>query len=103
MPGGDRTGPMGCGPMTGRGTGYCANGPINNRFGGGFAGGFGCGRGRRGRTGFFSPMTSAFRDAGTINIGPKEVLGERARALRAAADRIGAMLGQTSPETDKQP
>ncbi len=24
MPGGDRTGPMGMGPMTGRGAGYCA-------------------------------------------------------------------------------
>mgnify|MGYP000858065438 CR=1 FL=1 len=24
MPGGDRTGPMGIGPMTGRGMGYCA-------------------------------------------------------------------------------
>jgi len=24
MPGGDRTGPIGAGPMTGRGAGYCA-------------------------------------------------------------------------------
>ncbi|MFW5971797.1 MAG: DUF5320 domain-containing protein, partial [Desulfovermiculus sp.] len=24
MPGGDRTGPMGMGPMTGRGAGFCA-------------------------------------------------------------------------------
>jgi len=28
MPWGDRTGPMGFGPMTGRGTGYCAGYPV---------------------------------------------------------------------------
>lgn len=28
MPGGDRTGPMGAGPMTGRGAGYCAGYPT---------------------------------------------------------------------------
>ncbi len=52
MPGGDRTGPMGMGPMTGRGAGYCAgypnpgfaNGPGR---GFGFGGGRGWGRGRR--------------------------------------------------------
>lgn len=40
MPGGDRTGPMGQGPMTGRGMGYCT---------GNVQPGFGCGPGRRGR------------------------------------------------------
>ena len=28
MPGGDRTGPMGQGPMTGRGAGYCSGNPT---------------------------------------------------------------------------
>jgi len=51
MPGGDRTGPEGRGPKTGRGAGYCAGndqpgftepGP---RGGGGFGFGFGRGRG----------------------------------------------------------
>jgi hypothetical protein len=28
MPRGDRTGPMGIGPMTGRGAGYCAGYPV---------------------------------------------------------------------------
>ncbi|MFH1687924.1 MAG: DUF5320 domain-containing protein [bacterium] len=59
MPGGDRTGPQGAGPMTGRGAGMCAGyempGYVNNApgrgFGGargrGFGGGFqGGGRGR---------------------------------------------------------
>ncbi len=41
MPGGDRTGPLGLGPMTGRAVGYCAgySGP-------GYGRGFGLGRGR---------------------------------------------------------
>ena len=47
MPGGDRTGPLGAGPMTGRGAGFCAGysmpgyaNPISGR------GWFGFGRGR---------------------------------------------------------
>jgi hypothetical protein len=49
MPGGDRTGPMGTGPMTGRGMGYCAGFPVPgfmNR-----PGWFGFGRGWFGRGG----------------------------------------------------
>ncbi len=50
MPGGDRTGPMGAGPMTGRGAGYCGgqNAPgyaqPGNRLGLAFRRGFGGGR-----------------------------------------------------------
>jgi len=53
MPGGDRTGPAGLGPMTGRRAGYCAGyqapGYVNPwpRFGRGI--GFGRGRGFWGR------------------------------------------------------
>lgn len=56
MPGGDRTGPMGAGAMTGRGAGYCAGfgmpgyaNPMPGRgfgMGGGRGGGFGRGFGR---------------------------------------------------------
>lgn len=54
MPGGDRTGPMGAGPRTGRGMGYCAGYGVPgfmNRPGlwGWFTGWLpGCGRGGRG-------------------------------------------------------
>jgi len=57
MPGFDRTGPEGRGPMTGRGAGYCAGKeipPVSNREFGygrgrmrGFGRGFGFGWGRR--------------------------------------------------------
>ena len=49
MPGGDRTGPMGMGPMTGRGAGFCGGTGVP-----GFANrgpGLGFGRGRGGRGG----------------------------------------------------
>jgi hypothetical protein len=48
MPGGDGTGPLGQGPMTGRGMGTCtpANVPATGRRFSGFGRGFGCGRGR---------------------------------------------------------
>ncbi|NMC20049.1 MAG: DUF5320 domain-containing protein [Thermogutta sp.] len=57
MPGGDRTGPLGLGPMTGRAAGYCAGfgipGYVNSPYGRGF---WGWGRGRgggRGRSRWF--------------------------------------------------
>ena len=49
MPGGDRTGPVGLGPQTGRGAGYCTGNPVPgyaNPGWGGFGGGFGRGGGR---------------------------------------------------------
>ena len=48
MPGGDRTGPAGLGPMTGRSAGYCAGYPVPgymNPIAGRGRGGFGLGRG----------------------------------------------------------
>lgn len=52
MPGGDRTGPAGLGPMTGRVAGYCAGysvpGYMNPIAGRGFGFGRGWGRGRGG-------------------------------------------------------
>jgi hypothetical protein len=55
MPAGDGTGPMGMGPMTGRGAGFCAGygvpGYMNPVPGRGFGTGFGRGRGFWGRGG----------------------------------------------------
>ncbi len=49
MSGGDRTGPLGYGPMTGRGMGYCADyGAPGYATGGGFGHGRGFGGGGRG-------------------------------------------------------
>ena len=45
MPGGDRTGPMGRGPMTGRAAGFCAGNPSPGYIYPGSGRGFGRGRG----------------------------------------------------------
>ena len=49
MPRGDRTGPTGAGPTTGRGMGFCTG---NNAPGYAAGGGFGCGMGRGMEFGF---------------------------------------------------
>ena len=45
MPGGDRTGPVGRGPMTGRAAGYCAGNQMPGYANPGYGRGFGFGRG----------------------------------------------------------
>ena len=74
MPGGDGTGPMGMGPMTGGGRGYCAV-PAGRPFGRGR--GWGRGRGRRRGWFGFQPFTSQ-------NTPQQEadMLREEARALQ---------------------
>ena len=52
MPRGDRTGPMGAGPMTGRAAGFCAGYAAPGFAGGGFGRGRGMGGGRGGGRGF---------------------------------------------------
>lgn len=58
MPGGDRTGPMGAGPMTGRGAGFCAGNTVA-----GYATGRGARRCRQGGWGlrFGMPFRGAWR------------------------------------------
>ncbi len=46
MPRGDRTGPQGMGPMTGRAAGYCAGNATPGFATGGFGRGYGAGAGR---------------------------------------------------------
>jgi len=53
MPGGDRTGPMGRGPMTGRAAGLCAGYPNPGYTTPGYGQGFGRGQGRGVGRGFW--------------------------------------------------
>ncbi len=46
MPWGDRTGPLGAGPRTGRGLGFCSGYATPGYLNAGFGRGFGYGRGR---------------------------------------------------------
>lgn len=122
MPLGDRTGPLGQGPRTGRGAGFCsgfaAPGYMNQGSGFGFFGrGRGGGRGRRywfqatGLTGWqraagVSGAPPSPEPAGTAAAGqPQELadllknLAERfEKALESIDKRIERLEGKTKPE-----
>ena len=112
MPGGDRTGPQGMGPMTGRGAGFCANygtpGSGNPGFRQGFSFGAG-GRGRRNRV--FAPRLPGWRWlAGAAGPGRRayplreeapqsewEALQEQARYLEDCLKDIQARMENLAP------
>jgi len=100
MPGGDKTGPMGQGPRTGRGAGYCAGfnapgyaNPLPRR-------GMGFGRGFRGR-GFglrrmdFSPVEPVYREPVELS---KE---EKIKILEADRKDIEAELEEIKKEIEE--
>jgi hypothetical protein len=111
MPGGDRTGPMGMGPVSGRGAGYCAGydapgfaQPAGGRgFGRGRGrgfrgGGFGGGRGWRNR--FWATGLTGWQRAGAqapIDPAPhdnRQALQAQAAALREELEAINRRLDQ---------
>jgi hypothetical protein len=116
MPGGDRSGPMGMGPMTGRGMGYCggydapgwANWGPGRRFAGrGRRGGFGPGRGggyrwrhwynatgapRWARWGYSSPYAAPSRQDEI------EMLRDEAEWLKGQLDVINQRMDELSQE-----
>ncbi|MBN2388572.1 MAG: DUF5320 domain-containing protein [Anaerolineales bacterium] len=84
MPGGDRTGPLGAGPRTGRGMGYCSGYDRP-----GFtspAPGFRLGRGGRGR-GWQNRFT-----AGSIPAWTQPTAEQEAADLKAQADWLKSQL-----------
>jgi hypothetical protein len=98
MPFGDRTGPLGQGPRTGRGAGFCSGfaAPGSMNRGGGF-GRLGRGHGGRGRRNWFraTGLTGWQRAAASLDAaGPAEPGRERelASLLRSQTDRFEAAL-----------
>ena len=108
MPKGDRNGPSGQGPQTGRATGYCAGfagpGYVNSFAGRGFGGGYGPGRGRGGGMG--RGMANRWRAPAPIypysvpNSVPysaqdeAETLRRQAQQLDTSLEDIGKRLAQ---------
>ncbi|HUT24847.1 MAG TPA: DUF5320 domain-containing protein [Sumerlaeia bacterium] len=102
MPAGDRTGPMGLGPMTGRAAGYCAGYPIpgfaNPAFGrGGFRGGRRGGGGGYGwRNQFYATGLTGWQRAAMgmpgaafpapVGPGPVTTKKDQLRALKTQAE-----------------
>jgi len=100
MPGGDRTGPMGMGPMTGRAAGYCAGydapGYVDPMPWGGFGRGWGRGFGRGFGRGYrwqhwrYGPVFPAWTRFG---FGPLPVTQEQEIAsLKAQAEWLNQQL-----------
>ena len=75
VPGRDGTGPMGAGPMTGRGLGVCAGGTANRGLGMGRGMGLGMGRGRGRGYAWRAP------DARADDVSRKDFLVERKAEL----------------------
>ncbi len=108
MPGGDRTGPMGMGPLTGRGAGICAG---NNRTGWGnrfFGRGLGFRRGGRGGGfGFRSNWGGAGvgnfpQTAAPTQDDEKQWLQERTRALEVELEQLRRRMETMQPEAADQ-
>jgi hypothetical protein len=97
MPGGDRTGPMGMGAMTGRAAGFCAGstlagfGSAGSRRGLGRGRGSGSGRGRRNR--YYATGGPGFMRYGgyVAPYGPADA-GLEKQALKNQADALEAQL-----------
>lgn len=90
MPGGDGTGPLGFGPMSGWGRGFCGLGtqPYGAR---------GCGRGLGRRRGFFSPVpTEMTQETGA------DILKNRARYLECELKAVNDRLAKLSPSEPKE-
>ncbi len=99
MPGGDRTGPMGMGPMTGRGAGYCAGfstgGYGNLMPGRGFA--YGRSRGRGFSRGFGRGMGSQWMSpyaygSNTSSHGEANFLKAQASLMQDEINSINARI-----------
>ena len=100
MPGGNGTGPMGMGPMTGGGRGYCAE-PMGRPFGRGrgrFGFGRGWGRKRGWRRGWFGyePNASEFTPQQEA-----ELLQKEAKAMQDEIKFINQRISELESEAKK--
>ncbi len=120
MPGGDRTGPAGFGPMSGRAAGYCAGypvpgyaNPVGGRLGMGFRGGFGRGFGRGAGRGFrrgtflgnpaypaYPVYSSPYPYQGTMDSKQEmDLLQAEAENIKAELDAVNKRLAELKKET----
>jgi len=102
MPGFDRSGPMGAGPMTGGGRGFCSRNTASGA-GFGYGGGRGMGRGFRG--GFGGWRGSGYGVAPAVGTAtePDEIryLQATAEELRASLGRIEQRLAELSSDNNE--
>lgn len=117
MPGGDRTGPIGQGPMTGWGAGYCAGfgmpgyanpGPgrgYGRGYGMGFGRGFGRGGGRGFRHWFWATGLPGWARGGNVSAAPitdqdeLDMLKVQAEQLQQNLEQINQRIDQLHSQT----
>jgi hypothetical protein len=107
MPRGDRTGPGGMGPMTGRGAGYCGGFGMGFGRGGRFGGGAFGGAGRGWRHWFYAtglPSWMRFGGYTAPYLKPdpdmeKQALREQAESLQSELDFIKKRLSEIETGT----
>jgi len=108
MPRGDGTGPMGMGPMTGRGAGFCAGFAAPGYMNAGIGYGMGFGRGRGFRRMFhFTGMPGWARSGNPVYGGEyapavdeKEFLGNQAEFLENQLQQVKKRLKVLNGETE---
>jgi hypothetical protein len=102
MPGGDRSGPLGQGPMTGRRMGFCTGFNMyetsNRLFGRGF--GFGRGRGIGFRR-YARPYPESYPVQYSA-ADEAEILRNQAKDLKASLEMIEGRLSQLDKESSKK-
>ena len=107
MPGGNRTGPAGMGPMTGRGAGFCAGfgapGYANPAGGRGYFGrGRGMGRGRGFGRGFgFSSVAGAGAYPENVPFVQTLTATQELEGLKQQAELLQSSLGQISDRIEQ--
>ena len=102
MPGGDQTGPMGAGPMTGRGAGICAGTGTPSYTSHGFGRGFGRGMGGRGvgrgwGRGMGARFNGGWQNAPVSQPNPvdeRQMLEQEATYLKNQAEQIQNRLNE---------
>ncbi|MBL7107083.1 MAG: DUF5320 domain-containing protein [Phycisphaerae bacterium] len=102
MPGGDRTGPAGMGPMTGRGVGFCAGytapGYANPVGGRGYGMGFGRGRGM-GRGFGWSGATGPY--PANVSFEPTVTAAQEVEGLKQQAEFLRNSLSQINERIER--
>ena len=103
MPGGDRTGPLGMGPMSGRAAGFCAGYPVpgymnpvpgRGRWPFGGWGWFGRGRGRGFRNRFYATGLTGWQRASAGGAGDYAPAGAFAPAEMSAEQELSVLRNE---------
>jgi hypothetical protein len=98
MPGGNGTGPLGMGPMTGRGMGYCAVDAAPGYLAYGFGKGMGRGRGYRRMCNAAGMQTYVPFAGYSTEAEEKELLQKRAGFLEKQLNQIRERLNELSED-----